>query len=194
MKKLFIITILIIATGIAFFFWQSAPKESSQDNWQSISNDLISPGQILNTELASKKNSQIYTNQKYGFSFEYPEEMNITEFEEAEGDMVLAQISKKEPMPNDNAWFQIFISPFDEEGPMTAERIGRDLPEMMVEEPQNVITGKDNISALIFFSQEPGMNKTREVWFVHNKYLYQVSTYAELDEMIGKVTGSWSFI
>ena len=89
--------------------------------------------------------------------------------------------------------FQIFIIPFDEEGPLAPERIRQDLPEMLIQNPQNVIIGKDNIRALIFFSQEPGFGRTREIWFVRNGYLYQAMTYAELDALIGQVMESWEF-
>ena len=89
--------------------------------------------------------------------------------------------------------FQIFILPFDEAGPMTVERIGRDLPEIIIAEPQNAVIGKDDIRALIFFGQEPGISRTREAWFVYNGYLYQVSAPAELDEFLAKVIESWRF-
>ena len=65
---------------------------------------------------------------------------------------------------------------------------------MVIENPQNVLTGaKKNIQGLIFFSKDESVGKTREVWFVHDEFLYQVTGHADLDSLIGQVMDSMKF-
>ena len=35
---------------------------------------------------------------------------------------------------------------------------------------------------------------TREVWFIHNGFLYEVTTYKEIDEWLGSIMQTWKFI
>ena len=146
--------------------------------------------EILNEEQIKEKvgsSSKTFNNSKYDFSFKYPDGFNISEFKEGEGDIVLAQMQGKE------IGFQFFIMPFDEPGPITAERIKQDLPDMKINNPQSVIIGKNNIKALIFFTNDSGFGLAREVWFIYQGNLYQVSTYAKLDLFIGQVLSTLSF-
>jgi len=158
--------------------------------------------------------SEKYINEKHGFSFNYPKDIVISEFAEGEqGNIILGQWAGEqasEPSqssaerlrrggsetgsePDKKFAFQIFISEFDEPGPITAERIKQDLPEMAVEEPIHVIITKSKLTALIFHSQEEGLGKTREIWFVYNNYLYQITAYAGQDRLIGRVLEGWEF-
>ena len=34
----------------------------------------------------------------------------------------------------------------------------------------------------------------REVWFIHGGYLYEVTTYKELDTWLGSIMQTWKFI
>ena len=91
--------------------------------------------------------------------------------------MVLAQ-------GKDGKSFQIFISPFDENGPITVARIKKDLPGLIMEETQEIsIAGKP---ALAFFSQGEG-RRTREAWFAKNGYLYQATAFFQMDELLAKI-------
>ena len=130
----------------------------------------------------SDNNASNYTNAKYGFSLELPEGTKTSEFQEGEyGDMLLF------------GDFQIFVSEFDEPGIVTPERIKQDLPAIYIDQPQQVIIGKDRLNALIFFSEEESLGRTREVWFVHNGYLYQISTLEENDAFIGGILETLEF-
>jgi len=137
-----------------------------------------------------------YVNQAFGFSFVHPEEVSVTEFADEDGTIVLAQKSGGES-------FQVFITPLDEPGPITAERIGKDLPNLAIEEPQEVTLGgsptSTGIPALIFFSTQNDM-RTREAWFVwpddplrSGNYLYQVTAPEEFDGQLAKIMATFSF-
>ena len=146
---------------------------------------------------------KVYQNAVYGFSFEYPEDFRITEIPEDLGTTILVE------KPGTRESFQIFISEFDEPGPITAERVRQDLPDLPMENPQQVILGSrtsdgsptsGGITALIFFGEDAALGKTREVWFiwpddprVAGNYLYQVTTYPDLDGLVGPVMDSLTF-
>ena len=147
----------------------------------------------------TKKNSiTTFTHLSLGFSFNYPSDFKIGTFAEGEGQVVLGQNQKtKETCPSEalcaGGWFQFFTTEFDEEGPLTSERIKKDLPDMVIENPQEILIGKEkNIPALLF-SSENQTGKTREVWFVYNEYMFQVSTAVGGDNLIGPIMDSFTY-
>lgn len=141
--------------------------------------------------------AKTYTNPELGFSFNHPEGLNVSGFAEGEiGYTILAQKpgSRDPSASSGREAFQIFISEFDESGPITPERIKQDLPDMAMEDPKPVRIGSDKkLEALIFFSQNQSLGRTREVWFIHEGSLYQVTTYADLDNLIGPILETLTF-
>ena len=90
--------------------------------------------------------------------------------------------------------FQISISPIDEDIPaLTVERIRQDLPNLLIESPQDVILG-DAGKGVAFISNDSTFDgRSREVWFVFNRNLYQIRTYMKYDEVLRAVLSSWKF-
>lgn len=191
-KLFYIVLILILIFAGAYLIW----KSSSKYEYQGVSS--AEGGQVL--ALLDNKNLmgsidineyQIYNNSKYNFSFKYPEGFTVANFQEGEyGETILIRLAHSTDLRQVS--FQIFISPFDEPGSLTKERILEDLPDMVVEDVQQRLL-KNGVPGLIFFSQESSLGKTREVWFIHNEYLYQVSTYAELDGWLASILSTWRF-
>jgi len=142
------------------------------------------------TESDSSDSSDLteqYSNSKYGFSFNYPAGFTIGEFPEGDiGETILVQ------NPESSQSFQVFVADYDEPGPITPERILQDLPTFVIENPQEAIL-PGNVEALIFFSQEEGLGKTREVWIVHGGYLYQITTEASMDAWLAGILNTWHF-
>jgi len=182
-KKLSITIIIILIFALGFFalikksnIFKSVKIDPSA--WNELNADPTSEG-----DLAPDK---LYENYDIDFGFLYPKNFEINEIDEDVGFTVLAQ------NPGKREGFQIFIIPFDEPGPITSERVKKDLPDEKIENPQTALIGPDKkIEALIFFSEKEGIGKTREVWFVQNGYLFQVTTYADLDNFIASVMGTW---
>src|SRR3989344_6249141 len=73
--------------------------------------------------------------------------------------------------------FQIFLTPFDEAGPITPERIKRDLPDIEMAGIQYARLG--GADAVLFRSNYEGLD-TYEVWVIHADRLYQIITYKGL--------------
>ncbi len=191
-KKLIIIIVVILLAGAGYVFIKSFTGEQ-------INSDL-SFGQRIKSVFGLGRDSapdsesgnsgqRVYTHPVYGFTFESSELLNISSFQEGEyGEIILARSDEDE-----SKVFQIFVSPFDEPGPITKERILQDLPDMAIDEPLDVIIGQNNIQALIFWSNELSLGKTREVWFINSGYLYQITTRAELDGWVGKILETLRF-
>jgi hypothetical protein len=144
-----------------------------------------------NGETSTVKNSlsQTYTDGSYDFSFRYPDGFTASSFPEGEtGYVVLVQKS------GGRESFQIFISDFDESDSITPDRIKKDIPGFVIESPAEATIGeKKDIHALIFLGQNESLGKTREIWFVREGNLYQVTTYADMDNLIGPILETWKF-
>jgi len=133
-----------------------------------------------------------FTHKGYGFTLNYPSGMTTSNFREGSGEQIVFQNTKN------GDWFQVYVTPWDETGDITATRIKQDLPDLLISSPQKAIIGpqqKQGIGphALIFLSNEKGLGDTREVWFVANGNLYQVTTYKRLDAMLGQVLSTLTF-
>jgi len=129
----------------------------------------------------------IYENIDYGFSIEHPVELETEVVYEDNGQTILFQ------KPNEQIGFQIFITEFDgKEEVLTSSRILEDLESAVIDNPQEVTIG-DDIRALIFWSSASGIGKTREVWFIHNGFLYEITTYARLDSWLAQILSTMKF-
>ena len=136
-----------------------------------------------------------YTHPAIGFSLEYPKELEVRQFSENDDaeTIVFQRSSDKERPREERTGLQIFIAPFDNEGTMiTSERILRDLPDFDIEQAQEAILG-DGTHALIFWTDDPAVGRTREVWFADvGGRFYQITTYAHLDSWLAKILSTWS--
>ena len=145
--------------------------------------------QPSNSQASLGAEYRVFEHPKFGFSVEYPAEFSAARYEEADNAETILFENKKEG--EEKLGFQIFITPFGEET-ITRERILQDLPNAGIEEPQEAILG-DGTHALIFWSNDEAVGKTREVWFTHAGYLYEVSTYARLDTWLANILKTWQF-
>lgn len=195
--KIFILAIIILLAGAlgAFLILRKNPVQPSEETGNEIAGQektfTVAPSE-------DNKENNIYTDSQYKFSFEYPKDFTVTKFKEGEeGDTILVQ------KQGSKDGFQIFISSFDEPGPLTKERVKQDLPDLKMENPEQRVL-KNGVPALIFFSEEASLGQTREIWFIHpvrnpdsngasNYYLYQVSTYKELDSLVAAIISTWKF-
>ena len=50
------------------------------------------------------------------------------------------------------------------------------------------------MSATAFFGANDVMGGTREVWFIKNGLLYEVTTYQVLDSWLAEIMKTWAFL
>ena len=136
-----------------------------------------------------------YTHPDIGFLLEYPKELEVRQFLESnDAETIVFQRSGDEERPlEERLGFQIFITPFNAEGSaITRERVLQDLPDLTMEEVQEAILG-DGTHALIFWTDDLVIGRTREVWFTDTGgWLYQITTYAHLDSWLAKILSTWA--
>lgn len=179
MEKI-VITILLIAAAIAaaaFLLFSNNPGSQTA----SLSDSLV-----LGNDF------KVYRSEKYEFSLEHPKNYGVEVIAEKDGAETIVfqalQADKKQG-------FQIFITPF-EETQLTRERILQDLPGAVLNDLQEAIIGGaagQNIRALLFWSEDPLIGRTREIWFIHNGYLYEVTAYANMDNLLAGIMSTLAF-
>lgn len=180
-KRIFIIMVVVII-GAGIYTWRTiggiGDKEKASLELAQLQSGQDQGGQDNLTGL--------YTNNTYHFSLRYPTNFTVNDLVTNEGNNVIMIEGKGE-----NEQFQILVSAFDENEPLTQERIERDLPDFIIEEPRAItISGAP---ALIFWSEDEVLGKTREVWFTHKEALFQVSAPAVFDQTLSQVMATWSF-
>jgi len=171
----------------------AADRKNSEISDTVTLRDLSADMEKTNPDARIDPATRQYTNQKYGFSLQIPENMTVSSFQEGRvGEVILMQANEKGDR-NNTPWIQFFILPFDEEGLITPERIKQDLPDITINNPQYAVIGQNDFKALIFWGQEPGIGKTREVWFTRDGHLYQVTTGEKYEKVLGRMLEGISF-
>lgn len=184
-RKYFIITLacIMVLSGIYIMrrMWHVRDEKKYPADWIELQHKNDKPREALFNDL-----SGFYTNDAYGFSLRYPTNFEINELSTETGDMVIL-VQKK----GEQEEFQILISSFEEEGPLIQERIKQDIPGIMIEQPLGIMIS--GIPALLFWSDDSVLGRTREVWFIHRRMLYQISSRAAFDETLSRIMATWRF-
>lgn len=130
--------------------------------------------------------SKPYENAKYKFSLMMPADFSVKESSMDGQDTIVFENAKSEGI-------QIVVSSFDDINVLTKEMILADIPDMQITEEQSVEIGLSH-KGIAFKSDNPAFNgKSREVWFVFQKKLYQVSTYERFDGLLQQMFATWKF-
>ncbi|MSR71451.1 MAG: hypothetical protein EXS50_02130 [Candidatus Taylorbacteria bacterium] len=190
MKKSILILIIVIAVAVVTgLVWHSRVKSPppSEKKVVQVQNSSSITTEEVKKEADLAEMTETYKNKKHFLSFKYPKGFTVTSLptDEADGaDTLLINGNGKKTS------IQIYISPFTESTTViTKELIQRDLPDMLVDNPQDVTMGNAG-KGLAFESGDAGI-RTREVWFVYKKKLYQITTYIESDLMLQKILNTF---
>lgn len=174
-RSTFIILFLVTVVGAGYMFFQ---KESSP----SLEADTLRTGMIEDTGNSEAR----YRDYERAFTFSYPSELTVSEFTEVGGAKTLVFEE-----PGTERAFQMFITPFMGTS-ITDSTIRAHVSSGIIEDPQEVVIG-DGIRALVFWSEVTIVGRSREVWFIKDGYLYEVTTYAALDEWIASILNTLHF-
>jgi len=131
---------------------------------------------------------QDYTNSDYHFSLRMPEGFHAGELpNDAGGKTIILQDTSGQGV-------QIYVSPYpDDIKVLTMDDVRGNIPDMQVSDAQEVDIG-NNYKGVAFLSDNEAFDgASREVWFVFNKNLYQISTYARFDPLLKEMFGAWKF-
>lgn len=144
----------------------------------------ISRLKVLTGEAPSEDVS--YTNDQYGFSFHYPQGLIYEEFDEGGG----AKTIVFQHPDNARVGFQIYITPYEGDT-ITGERILYDASGAVSELKEENI--REDFLAATFMSEAPILGKTREIWWLHGGFLFELTTYAALDGWIRDIVKTMEF-
>ena len=214
--KIFAAIIVAVLAGAAIVGWLVAYKPyMSYRTSMSDKSDTTDKTGPQPAPLAAR-----YVNSQYGFSFSYPEGFNISDFDDGGGKIILVQSNgsdttyKTDTTDESYGGFQIFIAGFDEPGPITKERILKDIPDMVIINEKEILVGGEK--ALSFISQDELGGEMREIWVVHpvrsrspeatadpladrtsngasGGYLYQIMGYRNFEKELLEIMKTWRF-
>ncbi|MFH1170803.1 MAG: hypothetical protein V1704_04560 [Candidatus Vogelbacteria bacterium] len=129
--------------------------------------------------------TRLYKNLLFRFSLTYPKDLEVKEYDDGSS---ASTITFEDEVGKNG--FQIFIVPYTE-SQITPQQFKKDVPSGVMREPTDIIIG--GIRATMFYSQDIIKNETREVWFIKNGFLYEITTYAPLDNWLAQILSTWQF-
>ncbi|MDB5195409.1 MAG: hypothetical protein JWO84_593 [Parcubacteria group bacterium] len=180
----------VLALGAFFYFHHPTPA-SSPGGTPTVWQTATSSGPTVTTITASigpaPAGQKRYANTKFHLSLLYPDNLAVNEFSETSG--ALTVTFKKED--GSNGGFQIYATPYSDTQ-ITSARFKLDEPSGVMKNPTPIVI--DGVPASMFFSTNPIMGDTREVWFIRNGFLYEVTTYKELDAWLSSIMQTWKFL
>lgn len=172
MKK-YLIPILgiavIIAAGLYFIRSSSKSDQAAEASQSAVSGDTVQ-----------------YKNVDRGFTIQYPKELSVKDFDE--GDTTHTITFQDDKTANG---FQVFFTPYSGDQ-ITRSRMLKDIPSGDFTDPQEIVIN-GSIRALAFFSKGDD-GEMREVWFLHDGYLFEVTAYKDLDEWLAGIVQTLQFI
>ena len=127
-----------------------------------------------------------YSNGTFHFSILYPDTLSAKEYKEQGGALT---VSFQDANPNEG--FEVYIAPYTDKQ-ITAQRFKMDEPSGAFVQPTDVLV--DGTPGTMFFGHNAMMGDTREVWFIHRGFLYEVATYKELDTWLAGIMQTRKFI
>lgn len=193
------IKILIIAVIIIFvvsFLYGLKNKDEMMTNSDSL--NIFKEDKNSKTDSLNYSNSKLpmapsrmkkYASIQHGFSFKYPANFSIYEFPEENGKVALI-IKNSENVQI----IQIYMTPHgDLDFYVNAERIQRDLPDLMISNSTDVIVGGKAKGVAFFSDNEAFGGDTAEVWFADKSKFYQATCYRKDVKLLEELIKNWEF-
>ena len=193
MKKLFIIIVIVVLLVGGYILWS---KKNLAENMSDNSSIVLSAGiksEAKPEAIASipkYQYTETYTDPDRRFSFKYPKEFNIDNIHNPDNEAIILQYLAT------RIGMQIVITPWKgSDVDMTADLVKTEIPDMKIEKPvvKSLLGGEASQKALEFESDSSDFGgKSYEIWFENKGFLYQMSTYSEMGELVKGVFVTWA--
>lgn len=180
MKNIIITFILVLFVILVYMSGKQPVQKVSRPTQNLVSS---STEKLVSKPQAGWKQ---YQSERYGFSIDYPEGLIVKEFDEGGNASTITFQNIKE-----SKGFQIFVVPFSG-NEITDERFKKDVPSGVRTNTENITI--DGASGAAFYSKDPILSQTREVWFIKNNFLYEVTTIREHEAWLLEIMNTWRFI
>ncbi len=127
-----------------------------------------------------------YRNEFHRFQLLYPDDLVVTEEKVSAGTTLITFEST-----TDGGSFQVFIIPHGDPH-ITDHRLEKDLPYGVIESQEDIeLSGAKGMA---FLSVDDTHSPTREVWFIKNGFLYEVTTHQENEVWLSEILTTWMFL
>jgi len=127
-----------------------------------------------------------YYDVNYRFSLFYPRSLQTTVYNEGGGAQTVTFQSDQSA-----EGFQVYVVPYSEQN-VSADQFHKDEPSGVMQSPLNITI--DGVSATSFYSTDATLGDTAEIWFIHNGYLFEVTTVKSLAPWLSQIMRSWEFL
>lgn len=198
------IGVVIGVTGLLAWVWYSTPSDSAGSlhlggttTERNTASAAQTPRERAQAQAPDTLRSSVpsgkeeYVHPSPVFSILHPSAFSSTWFEEGGSDVVLLQ--KKGRSDEGGVTIQITVSSYDEPtSSFTLERIKKDVGDIDIRKPQEVTAGKTG-KGVTFLSSDILDSESREVWFVRDGWLYQISAPTQLEDTVYNVLSSIRF-
>lgn len=148
----------------------------------------LQPSEISGAPYTGAPLEANYENKTFGFSLRMPDGFSASELpaDDTGASTVILQNQSGEGI-------QIRISPFEDIRVLTADMIRGNIPDMNISEEAPVTVGSEYTGVAFISDNEAFEGSSREVWFVYEGNLYQISTYQRLDTLLKAMFATWKF-
>ena len=212
MKTYGAVIVVILAVGGGIFFIQRGKEDNALSAAPGVNLASLGPSQSLfenPSEKLSPTADQVaatpdlatqialpdqppagyieYQNNKYHFLYWHSQEAKITEYDEGGGAATVVQenIAKQRGL-------QIFVVPYS--GTTISDaRFNKDEPSGVRYNIKDTTVGVKRIPAVTFNGYDETLGDTREVWFIHNGFLYEVTTLKGFGDWFIDIMQTWRF-
>ena len=187
----FVVIAILLVLGVASYLFlrpSASPASATAQEASSTagaSPSTTSPEMSLTDSSAPPAGWKEYSNPAYHFLLYYPPDLALTEHVEPGGEHTAVFDDS-----SNNYGFQIFIVPYSGTQ-ITQARFNLDEPSGVMQSPVDVII--DGTRGTIFYSNNALMGDTRELWFIRDGLLYEVTTYKPLDTWLADIMKTWKF-
>lgn len=178
-----VITALVVGLLVGGYFFLYTPAEPLPESSTEIS---LQKTEKTSAPRVAPLGSRLYESVRYRFSLLYPEALSVREYDEGAGAITITFQDVKS-----GTGFQLFIVPYSMDQ-VTDERFKKDIPSGVRENVTAVSV--DGAVGAAFDSEHQLLGPTREIWFVKNGFLYEVTTHRDLASLLPTIMTTWKFI
>ncbi len=178
--KIAILMGLLLLVGTYFFFSGGSVTAPEWGNLNAASSTTSTATRV------APDGQKEFRSEQYKFSLFYPQDFTVQEFDEGNGARTFVFGDEKH-----ERGFQVFVIPYAQEQ-VDRERFLLDSPSGVMKESIDVLI--DGAKGTIFFGKNGIMGDTREAWFIRGGFLYEVTTYKDLDAWLGGIMQTWHWL
>ena len=189
-----LVIVICVLAGAGIYMlsnsWVPLPREQQNAIFSSAGVTLEPSSDATTTSLGLHRTPPAgyteYYNPRYRFSLFYPDDLKVSEHDEGSGALTITFQN-----PDTAHGFQIFIVPYGA-SQVTEEQFKKDEPSGVREGQKNIAI--DGTTGESFYSNNPSLGETAEVWFIHGGYLFEVTTLKPLAGWFSQIMATWKFL